>query len=84
MWGAIIGDIAGSTYEYKQKDKVEPVKVDEIIKEPTGGAHYNIEEMANNLKEALVKSLEEFKGQTGEELKNNRYSKFRRMGVFAQ
>ena len=58
--------------------------VDEIIKEPVGGAHYDIEQMANNLKDALVKSLDEFKNMTGEELRKHRYSKFRNMGVFIQ
>ena len=58
--------------------------VDEIIKEPTGGAHYDIELMANNLKAALLNSLEEFKNMTDEELRNQRYSKFRAMGVFEQ
>ena len=58
--------------------------VDEIIKEPVGGAHYNIEEMANNLKEAIVKSLDEFKNMDSEELRKQRYSKFRGMGVFLQ
>ena len=56
--------------------------VDEVIKEPTGGAHYNAEEMAGNLKTALIKALDEFKDMTSEELRNHRYSKFRRMGVF--
>ncbi len=58
--------------------------VDEIIKEPLGGAHYNIEEMAKNLKEALLKSLKELKNMSGEELRKHRYSKFRSMGVFVQ
>ena len=58
--------------------------VDEIIKEPLGGAHYNIEEMAKNLKTALIKSLKELKNLSGEELRSQRYSKFRGMGVFAQ
>ena len=58
--------------------------VDEIIKEPIGGAHYDIEQMANNLKDALVKSLDEFKNMTSEELRKHRYSKFRNMGVFIQ
>lgn len=31
MWGAIIGDIAGSIYEYEQIKKVEPVNATEII-----------------------------------------------------
>ena len=58
--------------------------VDEIIKEPIGGAHYNIEEMANNLKESLVKSLKEFENMDSEQLRSQRYSKFRGMGVFIQ
>ena len=58
--------------------------VDEIIKEPIGGAHYDIEEMANNLKEALVKSLMDFENMNSEELRKQRYSKFRGMGVFLQ
>ncbi len=58
--------------------------VDEVIKEPTGGAHYNAQEMAQNLKKSLVESLKEFEGMSPEELRNQRYSKFRAMGVFAQ
>ncbi len=58
--------------------------VDEVIKEPIGGAHYNAEEMAMNLKKSLIKSLEEFKNMTAEELRTQRYSKFRRIGVFAK
>ena len=58
--------------------------VDEVVKEPIGGAHYSAEEMSANLKEALVKSLDEYKNMTSEELRTHRYSKFRAMGVFAQ
>lgn len=31
MWGAIIGDLAGSIYEFDQVKQVKPVKVDKII-----------------------------------------------------
>ena len=31
MYGAIIGDLSGSTYEYHQFNKTEPVKVDRLI-----------------------------------------------------
>jgi len=58
--------------------------VDEIIKEPTGGAHYDIALAAKNLKEAVVKSLNEFKGMSKEELRRHRYAKFRKTGVFMQ
>lgn len=33
MWGAIIGDLAGSIYEYEQMKTVKPVENQEIIKE---------------------------------------------------
>ena len=58
--------------------------VDEVIKEPIGGAHYTAEEMANNLKTALLSSLKEFKRMNSEELRTQRYNKFRAMGVFQQ
>lgn len=33
MWGSIIGDLAGSIYEYSQIKEVTPIVVDELIKE---------------------------------------------------
>lgn len=33
MWGSIIGDLAGSIYEYSQIKEVSPIVVDELIKE---------------------------------------------------
>ena len=33
MYGAIIGDLAGSIYEYDQVKKVKPVKIDKIIED---------------------------------------------------
>lgn len=58
--------------------------VDEVIKEPTGGAHYDPELMAQNLKNSLMNALNEFKEMSPEELKNHRYNKFRALGVYAQ
>ena len=58
--------------------------VGEVIKEPVGGAHYDPEAMAKELKKSLLNALDEYKNMTPEELKKDRYDKFRRMGVFAQ
>ena len=33
MYGAIIGDLAGSIYEYDQTKKIKNIKVNEIIEE---------------------------------------------------
>jgi acetyl-CoA carboxylase carboxyl transferase subunit alpha len=56
--------------------------IDDIIPEPLGGAHRNHREMANTLKAYLQRYLRELKVNTGEELLENRYQKFRAMGVF--
>ena len=56
--------------------------IDGKIKEPVGGAHTNPELMSNNLKDALIGVLEELDSYSAEELRAQRYSKFRGMGVF--
>ena len=58
--------------------------VDEIVKESQGGAHKNPEETANYLKEAILKSIKEFKGMSPKKLKEQRYNRFRNLGVFLQ
>ncbi|MBE7706086.1 MAG: acetyl-CoA carboxylase carboxyltransferase subunit alpha [Cyanobacteria bacterium SIG30] len=74
--------IAAEALKITGEDLLKFNIVDEIIKEPLGGAHYNPEEMASTLKESILKSLEEFKGMKPAELKKQRYEKFRAMGVF--
>lgn len=85
LWkDASMATVATDALKITGEDLLKFGIVDEIIKEPIGGAHYNIEEMAGNLKTALVKSLNEFKNMNSEELRKQRYSKFRGMGVFLQ
>ena len=83
LWkDASMAKVATDALKITGEDLLKFDIVDEVIKEPLGGAHYNAEEMASNLKASLVRALAEFKGMTSEELRNHRYSKFRRMGVF--
>lgn len=56
--------------------------VDEIVPEPLGGAHKNHEQSAAFLKTSLVKQLEALTRVPKKELLQNRYNKFRAMGVF--
>jgi len=58
--------------------------VDEVIKEPLGGAHRDHFVMAARLKSYLVKTLRELVAVPLEELLENRYQKYRRMGVFLE
>jgi acetyl-CoA carboxylase carboxyl transferase subunit alpha len=58
--------------------------IDEIVPEPTGGAHRNHQEMATTLKGVLVKSFDRLRQVPLEELLEQRYQKFRQMGVFEE
>jgi acetyl-CoA carboxylase carboxyl transferase subunit alpha len=57
--------------------------VDEVISEPPGGAHHDPELTAQNLKAAVVKSLEALVKLPVNKLLAHRYEKFRRVGEFA-
>ena len=54
--------------------------IDEIIKEPLGGAHRDREQTFNSVKEMLIKQIEELKQLSDEELKSQRTEKFLKMG----
>ena len=56
--------------------------IDEIIAEPLGGAHRDPRQMGNVLKAYLLRSLRELKQLPIEEVLEQRYQKFRRIGVY--
>jgi len=55
--------------------------IDEIIKEPAGGAHRNKEEVVIFAKKALINYLDEFKNFTREEILEHRKKKFLNIGT---
>ncbi len=58
--------------------------VDEVIKEPVGGAHIEPEKMANKLKKIILKEFEALQKVDPEELINSRIEKFAAMGVVTE
>ena len=56
--------------------------VDDIIKEPLGGAHTNREEAFLAVKKAIEKSFEELKNLSPKELVKTRMEKYANMGVY--
>jgi len=56
--------------------------VDQILPEPTGGAHRSWDETAQTVANALVKELDSMSKTNGEQLVSSRYDKFRKMGEF--
>ncbi len=56
--------------------------IDEIIPEPRGGAHKDPEQTALNIKERIIKHLEELKKVSPKEVVEKRYKKYRGIGKF--
>ena len=58
--------------------------VDEVIPEPLGGAHRDHQQMAVQIKQYLVKTLRSLVKIPVDDLLQQRYEKFRKMGVFLE
>jgi len=56
--------------------------IDEIVTESKGGAHLNPDESARMLGEALGRSLDELAAVPGEELRDRRRDRYRRLGIY--
>lgn len=56
--------------------------VDDVVKEPLGGAHAKPEEMAHTLKEYLIKSISELMPIDAEQRIEDRIEKFSKMGFY--
>ncbi len=77
-------DVAAQALKITSEDLLKLDIIDGIVKEPLGGAHCNYEEIGNELKSTILKAIDDLKDVDSDQLRNNRYNKFRRMGVFCQ
>ena len=75
---------AANSLRFTSKDLPQFGIVDDVIKEPLGGAHRDHYRMAARLKLYLVKTLRELVAESPEQLVQNRYEKFRQMGEFLE
>jgi acetyl-CoA carboxylase carboxyl transferase subunit alpha len=58
--------------------------VDDVIKEPLGGAHTEPEKMAATIKEYLINTINNLQTKTAEERTNERIEKFSKMGFYTE
>ena len=58
--------------------------MDDVLPEPLGGAHKDYDATALTLKQALLKNLDQLLDIKQSELLDERYKKFRKMGVFTK
>ena len=75
---------AAEALKITSEDLLKLEVIDGIVKEPLGGAHCDYEKIGNDLKNTIMSAINELKIIDGEKLRENRYNKFRRMGVFCQ
>ena len=71
---------AAKAMKLSAKDLLELQIIDEIVPEPTGGAHRDKELMLLNIKESINKNLNYFKTMSSEQIFNDRKNKFLRIG----
>ncbi len=75
---------AAEALKMTSKDLLKLGVVDDVIREPLGGAHRDHHRMASKLKLHLRNYLRELVGRPIDQLLQERYEKFRRMGVFLE
>lgn len=73
---------AANALRLTAKDLLELGVIDEVVPEPLGGAHHDVEKTAAHLKEAILKHLKTLQKSSKERLLQERYEKFRKMGLF--
>ncbi|MGZ9583233.1 acetyl-CoA carboxylase carboxyltransferase subunit alpha [Paenibacillus marinisediminis] len=75
-------DQAAEAMKITGNDLLEMEIVEEVIPEPRGGAHKDVPAASEEIKKALIKHLAELMPMTADELREDRYDKFRKIGKF--
>lgn len=76
--------VAAEALKLTAKDLLDLKVVEEIIPEPLGGAHRDHDAAAEYVKKAIVRNLTVLGKMSVNELIENRYKKFRKMGVYKE
>lgn len=91
LWGKTEGDnvaeyakVAAESLKLTAKALAETGIVDEVIKEPVGGAHRDHDQAAEAVGAAIAKHLSDLASLDIDELMERRYKKFRQIGPVAE
>lgn len=77
-------DQAAEAMKITAQDLIEMEVIEAIVPEPKGGAHRDYEATAKSIKLMIEQHLSELMNMTGEELRQDRYNKFRKIGKFQE
>ncbi len=85
LWkDAALAQKAADAMKLTAQDLLSLGIIDNIIKEPPGGAHKDINFTADNIKNYVLGELKELMKLNTEQLLNERYNKIREIGVWAK
>jgi len=85
LWkDAVAKDLAAQALKLHPEDLIELNIVDEMIKEPLGGAHYDPKEVYAKVREMLIRRVKPLMKKSKEELLEERYQKYRKIGKFVE
>jgi len=85
LWrDASYASLAADNLKITAKSLLSLGVIDEIIKEPAGGAHNNPQGAAEAIKEAVLKNLKKLTALSGQKLTAKRFEKFSGMGKFTK
>lgn len=79
-----LAKIAAETMKITAYDLLELNIADEVVKEPLGGAHHDVEMQANRIKKAFTAHLQDFVNMTPDDIREDRYEKFRNIGTYIE
>jgi acetyl-CoA carboxylase carboxyl transferase subunit alpha len=77
-------DLAAENLRFLSKDLMKYGVVDTVIPEPPGGAHVDYAQTFKNVNKHLHATLKRLEKKTPEEIIQERYQKFRKIGVFTE
>ncbi len=75
---------AAAALRLTAKDLLELKLIDDVVKEPLGGAHKNLQEAVDAVRQMLSKHWKELESKDRKSLVAERYDKFRAMGVYEE
>ncbi|PCF43134.1 acetyl-CoA carboxylase carboxyltransferase subunit alpha [Staphylococcus delphini] len=79
-----LAKIAAETMKITAYDLLELNIIDEVVKEPLGGAHHDVEMLAKRIKQKFTKHLDSFEHMTPADIKEDRFEKFRNIGSYVE
>ena len=75
---------AAAALKFTAQDLLRLGVADEIVREPQGGAHNNLNQTAEDLSQVISKYLVRLRAETPEALRDKRYQKLRAIGAYEE